>query len=104
MQPCSRPLLALIALFAAAISALSEHDDIEVLLSDVVMPEMSGVELGQKLRELQPELVEVFTSGYPPELVPDLPAGADFIEKPFSGRELSQLVDQLLERRRGDAS
>lgn len=37
---------------------------IDLLLSDVVMPEMNGIELADRLRQLQPGMVTVFMSGY----------------------------------------
>ncbi len=66
---------------------------IDLLLSDVVMPGMNGVELADKLRDLKPGLLTVFMSGYAEgDLIRKARAGsAMHIQKPFT-------VDSLLTR------
>lgn len=67
----------------------------DMLLTDVVMPLVSGVELAERVRAARPELPVLFMSAYPgtPGLSPcPLPPGADLLEKPFS---LTQLLDRV---------
>jgi len=66
---------------------------IDLLLSDVVMPNRNGPELARLLREEQPDLPVVLMSGYPSDLSIDPTAlGATFLAKPFSTQVLLQLV------------
>ena len=60
-----------------ALQALQAHDDIDALLSDVVMPGMTGVELAEAVREMYPAVKIILTSGYA------LPALLANHEKPY---------------------
>ena len=84
------------------------------LVLDVRMPGMSGLELYERLRERHATLPVVFITGHGdvPMAVSVLKKGAvDFIEKPFSDRDMLKLIDQCLaterenrERLRQDAA
>jgi len=74
---------------------------VDLLLSDVVMPDMRGPELSDRLRAVRPELKVLFMSGYASGQV----AGADlssdssaFIQKPFTMTELARSVERVLQR------
>jgi PAS domain S-box-containing protein len=74
---------------------------IDLLLSDVVMPGMLGIELVEQVRASCPEVAIVFMSGYSHEvLAPEVLAEqqAEFIEKPFNAGELLRAVHSLLDR------
>jgi two-component system cell cycle sensor histidine kinase/response regulator CckA len=60
---------------------------LDLLLTDVVMPEMSGPKLAARLQEHQPGLPVVFASGYT-DRPDELPPGSHFICKPFNGADL----------------
>ena len=79
---------------------------IDLLLTDVVMPEVLGTELVVAARASRPELRVLFMSGYSHEvLAPEALAGqsdSSFIEKPFSSEELLRTVRQLLDAGPGD--
>ena len=69
--------------------------DIDLLLSDVIMPEMNGVKLAELLVSLRPETKVVFMSGYPGsgEMAPvELPEDAIFIPKPVDYDRLARVV------------
>jgi two-component system cell cycle sensor histidine kinase/response regulator CckA len=73
---------------------------IELLLSDIVMPNMSGVELMERLSRLRPEMKCLLVSGYTDEVllqrgVADSHAG--FLQKPFTNHQLSESVRAALD-------
>ncbi len=73
--------------------------EVNLLLSDVVMPQMSGLELGRKLLVLFPGLKRLYMSGYAAGSLsgPDAPdEGARFIMKPFTIKELAEKVHEAL--------
>ncbi|HXD74180.1 MAG TPA: ATP-binding protein [Vicinamibacterales bacterium] len=75
-------------------------DDISVLVTDVIMPEMNGPALAQRLVAERPELRVLFVSGYSEELpVLNAPGKSQFLPKPFSSATLVAAVADLLERR-----
>ena len=72
---------------------------IHLLVTDVVMPGMSGKQLADQLREQCPGLKVLFMSGYTDTALMQrevLQAGANFIQKPFSPAELVSKVQVLL--------
>ncbi len=70
-----------------------------LLIADIVLPEMSGMHLAQRLTRLQPGLRVVFMSGYidPRAGHAALPADALFLRKPFPPDELARVVRRALE-------
>jgi PAS domain S-box-containing protein len=75
--------------------ALESSGPVDLVVSDVVMPRMGGIELVRVLREKRPSLRAVFLSGHPGELG-TLPARAELLRKPFRAAELLAAVrDQL---------
>src|SRR3954471_9107910 len=79
--------------------ALERLDAADVLVTDVVMPGMSGVELAVAARERRPGLPVVFVSGYTGDATmssSDDPATA-FLAKPFDGEELLKAVRATLD-------
>jgi PAS domain S-box-containing protein len=75
---------------------------VDLLLTDVIMPEMLGTELVEQVREIQPDLRVIYMSGYShdvlaPQALTDNDRSA-FIEKPFNARALLETIRDLLER------
>jgi CheY-like chemotaxis protein len=66
----------------------------DVVFSDVVMPGMSGIELGQEIRQRHPELPVVLTSGYSHVLAQEGSHGFDLLHKPYSIEKLSHVLRQ----------
>jgi PAS domain S-box-containing protein len=82
--------------------ASARSDTIDVLVSDVIMPGLSGPELARRLREDLPSLRTLFVSGYTAETARgrgNLPAGSVLLEKPFSRAALLRALRDLLDRR-----
>ena len=72
---------------------------IHLLLTDVVMPGMSGGELARKLGESRPKMKVLFMSGFSPEAVAtngNLHPGSSFLSKPFSASDLVHRVQETL--------
>ncbi len=74
---------------------------VDLVVSDVVMPEMDGPTLLGELRKLYPDLKVIFVSGYAEEAFrKNLPEGEEFnfLPKPFSLRQLVETVKQVMGR------
>jgi two-component system, cell cycle sensor histidine kinase and response regulator CckA len=75
-------------------------EPIDLLITDVVMPQMGGRQLAEKLVEFMPQLPVLFVSGYTDDaLVREsvLDADVDFIKKPFTLEHVSRKVRELLD-------
>src|SRR5690606_25289450 len=73
---------------------------VDIVVSDVVMPEMDGPTLLGELRKLQPDIKFVFVSGYAEDaFAKNLPADAQFgfLPKPFSLKQLATVVKDMPE-------
>jgi two-component system cell cycle sensor histidine kinase/response regulator CckA len=76
------------------------QEPIHLALTDVVMPQMSGRELAQRLRQLRPELKVIYMSGYTEDVLfrqGVLDASLAFLQKPFRQYELTVKVRQALD-------
>ena len=75
--------------------------DIQLLLTDVVMPQMSGRELCQKLRQMRPEMKVLFMSGFADATSGErdlIEPGEVFLSKPFSPTTLLDSIRKAIER------
>jgi CheY-like chemotaxis protein len=81
--------------------ARPQLDRIDLLLTDVVMPEMGGPELAEALLALKPDLGVLFVSGYAAggPGTSTLPKDAEILLKPFDTAVLVSTVDELLNQR-----
>ena len=90
-----------------ALTVLAGHSgSLDLLLTDVMMPGLSGAEVCDKVRANRPGLPTLFISGFYPEAIfPDqrLPAGSAFLAKPFMPEDLIDAVDALLAKVTGQA-
>jgi len=91
---------------AVELARTYEHD-IEVLLTDVSMPEMGGPEAARAIQACRPETKVVFMSGYTTRgnnAAFALPEDAVVVFKPFSERALVEAIDSVLVDERSDQS
>lgn len=80
--------------------ARSHKGEIHLLLTDVVMPEMNGRDLQEKLIELRPGIRTLFMSGYTASIIAQrgvLDQGIEFIPKPFTINMLASAVRKVLD-------
>jgi len=73
---------------------------IDLLMTDVVMPEMNGRDLAKKITALFPEIKLLFMSGYSANVITQqevLDDGVAFMEKPFSMNELAEKIRGVLD-------
>ncbi len=85
-----------------AIRLAREHgDEIDLLFTDVVMPEMNGRDLARSLLAFYPHLKCLFMSGYTADVIAIngiVDEELSFIQKPFSDSQLSEKVEEALRR------
>jgi DNA-binding response OmpR family regulator len=85
--------------------AAAHPGTIDLLITDVVMPDLRGPELARRLIEQRSDLATLFMSGYTDDALGDdtssFPFPVDFIQKPFSPSALAARVREMLDRRRG---
>ena len=77
----------------------AQQDKIDLVVTDVVMPQMNGKELFDQLSAKKPGLKALFISGYPASVVSQhgiLEAGINFLQKPINISELVKVVHQIL--------
>jgi two-component system, cell cycle sensor histidine kinase and response regulator CckA len=80
--------------------ALEYRGRIDLLMTDVVMPEMNGRELAGNLLSHYPALKRLFMSGYTADIIAHhgvLDEGVHFIQKPFSMKDLGRKLREVLE-------
>jgi FixJ family two-component response regulator len=73
---------------------------VQLLITDVVMPNMSGPQLAQRLRGIRPGLKVLYLSGYTDDAIVRhgiLEGEAPFLQKPFSPDSLAQKVREVLD-------
>ncbi|MFQ5816471.1 MAG: response regulator [Terriglobia bacterium] len=83
-----------------ALRVCQQHPDpIRLMMTDVVMPGMSGYELAQRLAPLRPEMKVLYMSGYTRDVMAQdgvLDGSKAFLQKPFTRDDLVRTVRQLL--------
>ncbi len=84
---------------ASAYERLRE-EPFSLLLTDIVMPEMDGIELARRATELDPDLKVMFITGFAAVALnpdSDAPKDAKVLSKPFHLRELVDEVEKLIQ-------
>jgi CheY-like chemotaxis protein len=73
----------------------SYHTRVDVVLTDVQMPGMNGIELAKRFRALNPLVRILLMSGYVPDDL-EIPPGLMLLEKPFMPKQLIRALEQTL--------
>jgi CheY-like chemotaxis protein len=74
--------------------------EIQLFITDVVMPEMNGRDLTERLLAIRPEMKHLFMSGYTADVIAHqgvLEEGIKFIQKPFSLKDLAAKIREILD-------
>lgn len=78
-----------------AIELLESHiGKIDILLSDIFMPGMNGLELAKRIRGIRPDIHVILMSAHSPELL-SLDLNWHFMQKPFPPKALVEKINQL---------
>ena len=84
----------------AALAIVKNHEqDIELILSDVVMPRMNGPEVVRRALEMRPTMRVLYMSGHTGDALLDhgvRDVSTEFIQKPFTGKQIAQRIQSLL--------
>jgi CheY-like chemotaxis protein len=82
-----------------ALGLVERNGDIDLLLTDIRLPQQSGRELAESVRALQPRVRVLFMSGYAEDLRGTLAGdeGIAFLAKPFTASELARKVRGVLD-------
>ena len=82
------------------LKSTNNKQKIDLIISDVVMPGMNGVELAQHAREMMPDIKIIYFSGYTDNVIEDIGISQtkeNFLSKPFTTMELSTIVRTVLD-------
>src|SRR5207253_9499538 len=74
-------------------------DEIDLVLTDLVMPEMGGITMVQELRAKRPDIHVLYMTGYAEEAIQQegsLEEGAQLIKKPFTPTQLMTRMSEVL--------
>ncbi|MBM4152438.1 MAG: response regulator, partial [Kiritimatiellaceae bacterium] len=74
---------------------------IDLLLTDVIMPEMNGVELSKRIKQQRPDIKRLFMSGYTADIMDDsgeINLALNFLQKPFSSHDLAEKLRAILDK------
>jgi len=84
-----------------------QEGPIHLMVTDVVMPEMTGVELAEHIKQVYPEMKVLYMSGYSSERVAidreKVEKGIEFIQKPFTVYKLARKVREVLDKQSSNA-
>jgi len=78
----------------------STADAFDLLITDVIMPQMSGPELRDEIRKIRSDTKVLFISGYTSDIIAHhgvLEKGVQLLQKPFGITDLSQKIKQIIE-------
>ena len=84
---------------AHALSLVVEGQPVDIVVADLMMPEMDGTEMARQLRVVRPDVKVLFVTGYSDHLFEDHPwlwADVAFLDKPFTMNGLLEAVSTLL--------
>jgi PAS domain S-box-containing protein len=85
-----------------AVAMFEEHDDISLVLSDVVMPKKNGVEIHKEMKKRKPGIKMIFISGYSADAIRkmgNIEEGVEYIAKPFDKSRILSKIREVLDNK-----
>jgi YesN/AraC family two-component response regulator len=82
-----------------ALDILLNNEDVDLILTDIVMPKISGLKLVEKVKQMKPNIKILMMSGYSEELLIEKEGykeGYPLLLKPFSAIKLIETIKQLI--------
>jgi signal transduction histidine kinase len=82
--------------------AKQHRDNIHLLITDIIMPEMNGWDLAAKVKTFQPQLKQIFMSGYTADTIAEksvIKKDVNFLQKPFMPQSLKEMVRKVLDQK-----
>ncbi|MCW8859561.1 MAG: ATP-binding protein [Deltaproteobacteria bacterium] len=82
-----------------AIALFESNPGFDLVLTDVVMPDLNGLEMANRLKEIEPKLKVLFMSGYTQNIIANhgiLKEGINLLQKPFSSSVLANKIDEIM--------
>ncbi len=76
------------------------HQDLDIVISDIYLPGISGIEIFNRIRDLKPSPPFLFITGYATEDTIALKENAEFLQKPFSSSQLTRKIQDVLKRKK----
>ena len=89
--------VSLVVAAGEALERIEEGADVDLVFSDVVMPDIDGLEFAERLRELRPGLPVIFCTGYTSAVEALTDCGAMALMKPYSAEVLERVVTERLQ-------
>ena len=89
--------VSLVVAAGEALERIEEGADVDLVFSDVVMPDIDGLEFAERLRELRPGLPVIFCTGYSSAVEALTDCGAMALMKPYSPEVLERVVSERLQ-------
>jgi len=85
----------------ALLMAERHKEPIDLMITDIVMPQMSGHELAERFATLRPEMSVLYISGYDEGMVADqglVDRERQFLPKPFLPRDVARKIREILDK------
>jgi two-component system NtrC family sensor kinase len=96
--------VSLVSSAGEALERIEDGAEVDLVFSDVVMPDIDGLEFAERLNELRPGLPVIFCTGYTSAVEALTDCGAMALMKPYSADVLERVVSERLQVARGSNS
>ena len=74
-------------------------DTIDIVILDIIMPKLKGVDLYKRIKEINPDIKAILTSGYDNEILNNENKDGEISKKPYSKAELLYAIEKVFRNR-----